>query len=183
MRKKWMLPKISSFVIQLCWNWGTQEMCAHKFNSPISAKFWCHKYFVVYSRTAKVSEPMLSMLKEEHSIILHTHACIIISVCIHFAGNPRCPVAAYKEYTDRHAPEMCASDSPFYLQKIVSPKSNIWYKRLSMGKNLIGSTCSRMCNQAGIKGSTLDTTPLYRRLPKWFRRQWHTEINWTQEYC
>ena len=67
-------------------------------------------------------------------------------------GGPRCPVHIFKEYLARRPPEMSFSDSPFYLAAIVSPSSEIWYKKQPLGKGSLGSFMKSMSEAAGLTG-------------------------------
>ena len=68
-------------------------------------------------------------------------------------GRPRCPVHIFKEYLARLPPEMSLSDSPFYLAVILSPISQLWFKKQPIGKNSLGSFMKSMSEAAGLTGN------------------------------
>lgn len=47
---------------------------------------------------------------------------------------------------------MSLPDSPFYLAAIISPSSQIWYKKQPLGKNSLGSFMKSMSEAAGLTG-------------------------------
>ena len=67
-------------------------------------------------------------------------------------GGPRCPVHIFKEYLARRPPEMSLADSPYYLAAILSPTSQLWFKKQPPGRNSLGSFMKSMSEAAGLTG-------------------------------
>ena len=60
-------------------------------------------------------------------------------------------MAIYKEYTRRRPTDCCEPESRFYLQPVKDPKSDIWFNRVPLGKNLIGNIAKNMATAANLQ--------------------------------
>ena len=55
-------------------------------------------------------------------------------------GGDRCPVKLFKTFLVRRPPDVMKPDSPLYLAVVKSPKTEVWYKRQSLGIHSLGQT-------------------------------------------
>ena len=74
-------------------------------------------------------------------------------------GGQRCPVELLKQYLSRR-PQELRDKGPFYLAIIENPKTNVWYKMLSLIKMFLHckpyKRCLRPINQVGLLKASVD---------------------------
>ncbi|XP_078363476.1 uncharacterized protein KIAA1958-like [Oculina patagonica] len=66
------------------------------------------------------------------------------------SGEENCPVETYRVYRQRRPEPMLDKNSPFYLQPIVNPKGEIWYKNQRLGINSLGKLLKEIGEKAGL---------------------------------
>lgn len=67
----------------------------------------------------------------------------------------RCPVRIFKRYRSLRPADFSSHDSPFYLATCckTTPRSGqVWFKRMAIGKNTLGSVMTQMAKHANISG-------------------------------
>ena len=80
-------------------------------------------------------------------------------------GGPRCPVNLLKTFLS-HRPQEMKNNGPFYLAVIEHPKSQVWYKRQTMGIHSINSFMKSMASQAEIEDKRLTNHSACKTLVK-----------------
>ena len=70
-----------------------------------------------------------------------------------YTEGVRCPVQLYKAYKDHRPADMCEDSSPFYLNKMPNPSSSqtVWFKKMRMGENTIGTIMKNMIKNSGLE--------------------------------
>lgn len=71
--------------------------------------------------------------------------------CLPLAGDEKCPVEACSRVYRQHRPEfMLERNSPFYIQAIVNPVGNIWFKNQRLGVNSLRKILKEIGVKAGL---------------------------------
>ena len=66
--------------------------------------------------------------------------------------SERCPVKLFQKYLPKRSVENKKS-GPFYLQPIVNPLTNIWYKKTLIGINSINSMMKDLTSNSPLQNS------------------------------
>ena len=67
-------------------------------------------------------------------------------------NNEKCPVKAYKVYTEKRPAEMKTDDAPFYLavNNVKSGSGKPWFKKSPVGVNKLNTLMKTMAQKAGL---------------------------------
>jgi len=65
-------------------------------------------------------------------------------------GRGNCPVEAYRVYRQRRPELMLDKNSPLYLQPIVNPKGEIWFKNQRLGIDSLGKLLKEIGGKSGL---------------------------------
>ena len=68
-------------------------------------------------------------------------------------NQARCPVLIFEKFLQKCPPEMCKTESPFYLAvNYKHSTDDLWYKKQRMGKDRINTIMKRMAATSGLSG-------------------------------